>query len=178
MTDCKEIHLELIKDDHIQCPFCFEHLVEAKSIRMRCCKNMKLIKDKLLVCKNCGQVHDEYFSSEYIDFYENRHKIKRKSVYHRKYHIINVMNDIVQINSIQIGYYNRENILRIFKLIDNVTQPDVGRKRLISVNFIIKQLFDILGTMVSSNIFNSFRKSFLSNGPPRKAVRRSNNIFW
>ena len=51
------------------------------------------------------------------------------------------------INSIQIGYYNRENILRIFKLIDNVT-PEVNnfdRKRLISVNFIIKQLFDILG---------------------------------
>ena len=50
-----------------------------------------------------------------------------------------------QINGIQIGYYNRENILRICKLIDNVTQPDVCRKRLISVYFIIKQLFDILG---------------------------------
>ena len=42
---------------------------------------------------------------------------------------------------------NRENILRIFKLIDNVT-PEVNnfdRKRLVSVNFLIKQLFDILG---------------------------------
>ena len=48
------------------------------------------------------------------------------------------MNDIAQTNGIQIGYYNRENILRIFKLIDNVThQPGVRRKRLISVNFII-----------------------------------------
>ena len=56
------------------------------------------------------------------------------------------MNDIAQTNCIQIGYYNRENILRIFKLIDNVThQPGVRRKRLISVNFIIKQLFDMLG---------------------------------
>ena len=106
---------------------------------------MRLIKDGFIVCKNCGQVHDKYFPSEYIDFYENRHKIKRKSAYHRKYHIINVMNDIAQINSIQIGYYNRENILRIFELIDSVTQQDVDRKRLISVNFIIKQLFDILG---------------------------------
>ena len=106
---------------------------------------MRLIKDGFIVCKNCGQVHDEYFSSEYVDFYENRHRIKRKSAYHRKYHIINVMNDIAQINSIQTGYYNRENILRIFELIDNVTQPDVDRKGLISVNFIIKQLFDILG---------------------------------
>ena len=33
-----------------------------------------------------------------------------------------------------------------FLIIDNVThQPGVCRKRLISVNFIIKQLFDILG---------------------------------
>ena len=56
------------------------------------------------------------------------------------------MDNIAQINNIQIGYYNRENILRIFKLIDNVThQPGVRRRRLISVNFIIKQLFDILG---------------------------------
>ena len=56
------------------------------------------------------------------------------------------MNNIAQTNGIQIGYYNRENILRIFKLIDNVThQSGVCRKRLISVNFIIKQLFDILG---------------------------------
>ena len=56
------------------------------------------------------------------------------------------MNDIAQTNGIQISYYNRENILRIFKLIDNVThQSGVCRKRLISVNFIIKQLFGILG---------------------------------
>ena len=83
----------------------------------------------------------------YVDFYGNRHKIKRKSVYHRKYHTLNVINDIAKINHIQIGYYNRDNILRIFQLLDSVT-PEVnnfGRKRLISVNFIIKQLFDILG---------------------------------
>ena len=31
---------------------------------------------------------------------------------------MNVMNDIAQKNDIQIGYYNREKILRIFRLID------------------------------------------------------------
>ena len=79
---------------------------------------MRLIKDGLIVCKNYGQVSAEYYASEFVDFYGNRHRIRKKSVYHRKYHIINVMNDIAQKNSIQIGYYNRENILRIFKLID------------------------------------------------------------
>ena len=51
------------------------------------------------------------------------------------------MNDIAQKNNIQIGYYNREeNILRIFKLIDRVSSEvnNIGRKRLISVNFILK----------------------------------------
>ena len=85
--------------------------------------------------------------NEYVDFYENRHRIKRKSVYHRKYHILNVINDIAHDNNIQVGYYNREKILRIFRLIDQVI-PQVNnfrRRWLISVNFIIKQLFDILG---------------------------------
>ena len=98
------------------------------------------------MCINCGQVYDYLTADEYVDFYENRHKIRKGSLYHRKYHI-NVMNDIAQKNNIQIGYYNRENIPRIFKLIDRVSPEvnDIGRKRLISVNFIIKQLFDILG---------------------------------
>ena len=99
------------------------------------------------MCKNCGEVHNYLTADEYVDFYENRHRIKRKSVYHRKYHILNVINDIAHNNNIQVGYYNREKILRIFRLIDQVI-PQVNnfcRRQLISVNFIIKQLFDILG---------------------------------
>ena len=105
-----------------------------------------MVKDGYLVCKNCGQVHNYLTADEFVDFYENRHRITKKSVYHRKYHIWNVMNDTTQKNNIQKGYYNRENILRIFRLIDQVSpEVNIGRKRLISINFIIKQLFDILG---------------------------------
>ena len=57
---------------------------------------MKLVKDGDLVCINCGQVHDYLTADEYVDIYENRHKIRKTSVYHRKYHIISVMNDIAQ----------------------------------------------------------------------------------
>ena len=43
------------------------------------------------------------------------------------------MNDIAQKNSIQIGYYNREKILRIFALIDQAAkQVDTERKRMVS----------------------------------------------
>ena len=59
------------------------------------------------------------------------------------------MNDIAQQNNIQIGYYNREKILRIFRLIDqNSPEVNIGRKRMISVSFILKQLFDIFRNRV------------------------------
>ena len=118
------------------CVFCDKQIQDlGKPRRYFCCDFMKLIKDNLLVCGNCGQVHDYLTADESIDFYENRYRIKRKSAYHRKYHIINVMNDIAQTNGIQIGYYSRENILKILKLIDNVTHQ-LGVRR---------QLFDTLG---------------------------------
>ena len=34
-----------------------------------------------------------YVVFNFIDFYENMYKMKRKSVYHRKYHIENVINE-------------------------------------------------------------------------------------
>jgi len=107
---------------------------------------MNIIKERYLVCKNCGQVHNYLRADEYVDFYENIQRIRKTSVYHRKYHIMNVVNDIAQKNNIQIEYYNKENILRIFKLIDQISlEVNIGQKRMISVNFILKQLFDILG---------------------------------
>ena len=53
------------------------------------------------------------------------------------------MYDIAQKNNVQIGYYNIENIRRTFRLIP--PEVNIGRKRMISVNFILKQLFDSLG---------------------------------
>ena len=65
---------------------------------------------------------------------------------------MNVMNDIAQKDNIQIGYYNRDNILRIFKVIDQLSpEVNIGRRRMISVNFILKQLFDILGKELYSS---------------------------
>ena len=95
---------------------------------------MKLVKDGYLVCINCGRVHDYLTADEYVDFYKNRHKIRKRSVYHRKYHIMNVMNDIAQKSNIQILYYNREEILRLFRLIDqNSPEVNIGQKRMISL---------------------------------------------
>ena len=109
----------MIQEVQINFIFCNKQIQDpGKPKTYFCCDSMRLIKDGFIVCKNYGQVSGEYYASEFVDFYGNRRRIRKKSVYHRKYHIINVMNDIAQKNSIQIGYYNRENILRIFKLID------------------------------------------------------------
>ena len=137
----KEVHELLIQEDYVNCVFCDKQIQDpGKPRRYFCYDSMKLIKDNLLVCKNCGQVHVYLTADEYIDFYENRYRIKRKSIYYRKYHIINTLNDIAQKNNIQLDYYDRESILRIFQLFDRFELPDVGRKRLAyqCVNDIIK----------------------------------------
>ena len=78
-----------------------------KPRRYYCCSNVKLIKDGYLVCKNCGKVHDCLTANKSVDIYENMRRIRKKSIYHRKYHILNVITDIAQKNRIQIGYCPR-----------------------------------------------------------------------
>ena len=144
----EEIHQKLIQEvDAVNCIFCCKQIQDpGKPKRYFCCSNMKWIKDGYLVCKNCGQVYDNLTANKFVDLSENRHRIRKKSVYHRKYHILNVINDIAQKNRMQIGYYNRQKILRIFALIDEATkQVDANRKRMVCIKFILKQLFDILG---------------------------------
>ena len=63
-------------------------------------------------------------------------------MYIRKYHILNMVGDIVQKNHIQISYHDRDKILRIFALINQVlSQVNGDRKRMISVKFILRQIF-------------------------------------
>ena len=143
----EEIHQKLIQEeDAVNCIFCCKQIQDpGKPKRYFCRSNMKLIKDGYLVCKNCGQVQNYLTADEFVHFYENRHRIRKKSVYHWKY-ILTVMNDNARKNNIQIGYYNREKILRIFALIDQVAKRiDTDRKRMACIKFIFKQLFGVLG---------------------------------
>ena len=118
----EEIHQMLIQDeDAINCIFCCKQIQDpGKPKRYICCSNMKLVKDGYLVCINCGQVHDYLTADEYVNFYENRRKITKKSVYHRKYHIINVMNDIAQIEIELIQVYSSHKNKEDVKLLQSV----------------------------------------------------------
>lgn len=105
-----------------------------KSIKPRCCDRPNLFNDSHIVRTNCGAVNDYLIANEFVDFYEHMYRIRKKSIYHRKYHILNVIDDITRKNKIQTSYNDREKILRIFALIDQVSsRTDTDQKRTVSI---------------------------------------------
>lgn len=80
----------------------------------KCCKNTKLENDNgEYVRKHCGQFVSYDTVDEIVDFYDNRHKIIRKSAYHPKSHIQKSYNK-------QISTNDKNKILEIFEKIKSV----------------------------------------------------------
>ena len=68
------------------------------------------------------------------------YKIRRKSVYHRKYHIETVLNNICFKNRIDLTHDQMDRIYRVFAEISDIIPTVNGRrKRLISTKYIITQ---------------------------------------
>ena len=152
-----QIHNDLIKMDESGCPFCDKLLVEGDEMVELCCSEPDMAnKNGMNVCLNCGLVHGYEYSIKYLDFYENMYKIRRKSVYHRKYHIETVLNNICFKNRIDLTYNQRDCIYRVFAEISNIIPTVNGRrKRLISIKYIICRLFELLGFQFSIEISKS-----------------------
>ena len=97
-----ELHEGLIELGDIFCPFCNQNLEDldekpqdCSAKYNLCCDCQDIINDNgMIVCRSCGVVQGYKTAREYVDFYENRHRMKRKSVYQRKYHINNILIDI------------------------------------------------------------------------------------
>ena len=139
-----QIHDELKNMMESTCPFCDQQLVEVVQVVESCCSEQDVeTVNGINTCVNCGLVDGYDFVNECIDFYDNIYRIRRKSIYHRKYHIENVLYSISSENDIQLTYHQREQIHKVFVEIDCVLHD--GRKRMISIKFIMKQLFKMLG---------------------------------
>ena len=69
---------------------------------------------------NCGSVHGYSTTSEYVDFYENKYRFIKKSVYQRKYHLDNIINDLSNKNGWQISVHNSDRIHDIFRKMDRI----------------------------------------------------------
>ena len=144
--DCK-IHDELKSMEECTCPFCDQLLVEVNKADELCCGEQELeIIDGMNTCINCGSVHGYCYTTEYFNFYDKMHLMRKKSIYHRKYHIENVLDSISSKNNILLTHYQRKCIHKVFIKIDGVLhEVENGRKRMISIKYIITQLFKMFG---------------------------------
>ena len=147
----KELHDELKESGDIVCPFCDQILdSNEKPCLVKndlCCDNQDVInEDGMLVCQICGVVQGYIYVKEYVDFYKNIHRFKRKSVYHREYHINNILLNIEEKYNIKISNCQKQKIDAIYVEIGKVLNEVNGtRKRMISVNFIMRKIFKMMG---------------------------------
>ena len=146
-----ELHEGLIELGDDVCPFCKRTLEDEKPQERLakfdlCCDCQDIINDNgLIVCRSCGIVQGHKTAREYVNFYENRHRMKRKSVYHRKYHLNNILMDIGIKHNITFSYEKKNKIMRIFSEIgDILPQINGERKRMISLNFILRQVLRMM----------------------------------
>ena len=148
-----DLHESLIESGDIVCPFCYKKLEdsdEKPQDRLAkydlCCDCQDIINDNgMSVCRSCGIVQGYKSSAEYIKFYENKHKMKRKSVYHRKYHINNVLTDLSTKYRTTFSVEQKNKIMRIFSVIGKILPQINGeRKRMISVNFILAKILKMM----------------------------------
>ena len=149
----KDMHDELKESGDISCPFCDKNLDSNEKPKDRlvkndlCCDNQYIINDDgMLACLSCGVVQGYNYVKEYVDFYKNRHKFIRKSVYHREYHINNAIMDVKQKYNIEISYHQKCKIDAIFVEIGKILNEVNGsRKRMISIHFIMRKVFKMMG---------------------------------
>ena len=114
-----DLHNELKETGEICCPFCDKKLQDCIVKHDLCCDCQDLFHDDgLCVCKTCGKVNGYDLSNNYVYFYDDMYKIKRKSVYHRKYHKENVIMDICTANKINISMSAKNRICRVFNEIE------------------------------------------------------------
>ena len=148
-----ELHVSLSETENIFCPFCNQNLEdsdEKPQDRLAkydlCCDCQDIINDNtMLVCRNCGIVQGYESSVEYVNFYENRHKLKRKSFYHREYHLNNKILDIEEKYNIKISYHQKCKIDQLFIEIGKIINEVNGtRKRMISIDFILRKVLSMM----------------------------------
>ena len=87
MSCNSQIHDELKNMGEGSCIFCNELLYAGDNFVAHCCDKHDILEDAYMkVCQNCGTQSYKY-TSNYIDFYQNMYRIRRKSAYKRFYHI-------------------------------------------------------------------------------------------
>ena len=129
-----------------------------------CCDCQDIINDNgMIVCRSCGIVQGYKTAREYVDFYENRYRMRRKSVYHRKYHLNNILMDISTKHNITFSVEQKNKIMKIFSEIDKILPQINGeRKRMISLKFILRQVSRMMGLPFNKIPISESKKTLAS----------------
>ena len=90
-----EIHNEMITMKYMQCLFYDQQLQKPSTKHNPFCDKKSVINaNGANICQINGTVNGYQTAKEYMNFYENKYKIVKKSIYERKYHFENTINDI------------------------------------------------------------------------------------
>ena len=150
-----EIHNDLINMNESECPFCHELLVKGDTSPDLCCDEQNIDNvNGINVCRNCGSVQECISEPKYIDFYLNVYRIRRTSVYIRKYHIENTLNELLNNHMIeQLTYNQRNKVYKIFNEIGYIIHKiNDNRKRIINIKYILTKIFDLMKIPYNINI--------------------------
>ena len=142
------LHNGLQEIGEIICPCCefqFNSIKKSKYY-LFCCDKQDIINDNgQIVCQNCGIVQGFKYTKEYVNFYENIHLFRKKSVYERKYYINNRLLDIQCNYQINLTCQDQIKIKKIFSEIGKIFDKVNGtRKRMISINFIFHKVLNLM----------------------------------
>lgn len=140
--DCEElVHNDLLAMGESVCFICDELLDRGNIDIEECCDKPNIEAKGIILCTNCGCVRSSCFDSEFIDFYKNVYKIKRKSISYRKYHIENVLNGLQLNKGLVLTYNQRNRVYKVFDVIGTILNDvNKNRKRLINIKFILRKI--------------------------------------
>ena len=92
------------------------------------------------ICLSCGLHYGYEYATEYIDYYKNRHKIRGRGFYNRKYHIEKMLRRYRLPN---IRMYEFIEYFR--KIEDAYRNCTFYKKKMISFNYLFKKVFEMMG---------------------------------
>ena len=155
----KLIHDELMYMEESECPFCTELLIKSDISSDSCCEDSQIVEIQgMRVCVSCGLILSSISKSDYIEFYENLFRIQRKSIYIRKYHIENSLNNLLLNYGVELTYNQRDRIYKIFEQIGYIlSQINGNRKRIININFIIKKILEMMNSTYEIPVTKSIK---------------------
>ena len=141
--DCDSVFHDGLKEmDYIFCPFCDLQFDFVRQKNYSCCDDQNIIKDNGgNICQNCGIVHGFDYERKFIEF--NEYRFRKKSVYHRKYHINNKLIDIQDKYGITLSCQDQMKMKKIFLEIGKIhDEVKNGRRRMININFLLCKILE------------------------------------